>query len=167
MFAPVNSTQIKLEVGAKIKKLSNWSRSYHGHDFEQIQLGAAGEVLLYTYDLFHLEFRFFFAETFWQKFNTFSRSCKPIVKFNTFSILSIPRGNPVSYFGQNVWKYRLTNTVTVSFNAIMRQMTEISLQRKRPKCLSAISLFINTNGHNLTNGISCSFWVKVAHIVFE
>jgi len=29
------------------------------------------------------------------KFNTFSRSWKPILKFNTFSILSIPRGNPV------------------------------------------------------------------------
>jgi len=28
-------------------------------------------------------------------FNTFSRSWKPISKFNTFSILSIPRGNPV------------------------------------------------------------------------
>jgi len=28
-------------------------------------------------------------------FNTFSRSWKPLSKFNTFSILSIPRGNPV------------------------------------------------------------------------
>jgi len=30
-------------------------------------------------------------------FNTFSRSWKPILKFNTFSILSIPRGNPGEY----------------------------------------------------------------------
>ena len=34
------------------------------------------------------------------KFNTFSRSWKLILKFNTFSILSIPRGNPV----ENRWK---------------------------------------------------------------
>jgi len=29
-------------------------------------------------------------------FNTFSRSLKPISQFNIFSLLSIPRGNPVS-----------------------------------------------------------------------
>jgi len=30
-----------------------------------------------------------------------------------------------SHFGQNVRKYRLMNTVTVNFNATVRQMTEI------------------------------------------
>jgi len=30
-------------------------------------------------------------------FNTFSRSWKPIFKFNTFLILSIPRGDPVNF----------------------------------------------------------------------
>jgi len=40
--------------------LSNWLRSHHSHDLEQIQLQVAGEELLYTSDLFHLEFPYFF-----------------------------------------------------------------------------------------------------------
>jgi len=31
------------------------------------------------------------------KFNTFSRSWKPITQFKTFSILLMPRGNPVRW----------------------------------------------------------------------
>jgi len=36
----------------------------------------------------------------------------------------------LSHFSQNVWKYRLLNTVTASFNTNVRQMTEM-YQRKR------------------------------------
>ena len=39
-----------------------------------------------------------------------------------------------SHFSRNVWKYRLMNTVTVSFDITARQMTEMSLQ-KWLKCL--------------------------------
>ena len=54
---------------------------------------AFSELLLRFYRfLFHLEFPNFFNTEciFWPIFNTFSRSWKPILKFNT---LSIPRGN--------------------------------------------------------------------------
>jgi len=34
-----------------------------------------------------------------------------------------------SHFGQSVKKYRLMNTVTISFNTIVRQMTEMSQQK--------------------------------------
>ena len=48
----------------------------------------------------------------------------------------------LSHFGRNVWKCRLRNTVTVSFNTTVRQMTEIfqwpkCLSKKWSKCLSA------------------------------
>ena len=36
----------------------------------------------------------------------------------------------LSHFGQNVWKYRLQNTVMVSFNTTVRQMTKM-FQRKK------------------------------------
>jgi len=39
----------------------------------------------------------------------------------------------LSHFGQNVSKYRLKNTVMVSFNTTVRQMTEMF---QWPKCLS-------------------------------
>ena len=35
-----------------------------------------------------------------------------------------------SHFGQNVWKYRLMNTVTASFNKSVRQTSEMSSQKK-------------------------------------
>ena len=35
----------------------------------------------------------------------------------------------LSHFGQNICKYRLTNTVLVSFNTTVRQMTEMSQQK--------------------------------------
>jgi len=37
----------------------------------------------------------------------------------------------LSHFGQNVWKYRLINTVTASFNTTLRQMTEMSQRKKK------------------------------------
>ena len=58
---------------------------------------AYNKILLrYFWFLFHLEFPYFFNNyyTSLAKFNTFSRSWKWILKLNTFSILSIPRGNP-------------------------------------------------------------------------
>ena len=39
--------------------------------------------------------------------------------------------NKLSYFGQNVLKYRLMNTDTASFNATVRQTTEMSQRRKK------------------------------------
>jgi len=47
----------------------------------------------------------------------------------------------LSHFGQNVWKYRLKNTVMVSFDTTVRQMTEMfqcpkCLSKKWPKCFS-------------------------------
>ena len=35
----------------------------------------------------------------------------------------------LSHFGQNIWKYRLMNTVTASFNTTVRQMTEMPQQK--------------------------------------
>jgi len=45
------------------------------------------------------------------------------------------------HFDQNVWKYRLMNTCTASFDTTVRQMTEMSQwpkchSKKWPKCLS-------------------------------
>jgi len=44
--------------------------------------------------------------------------------------------NKLGHFGQNVWKYRLINTVMVSFDTTARQMTEIS-QEKTDRNVSA------------------------------
>jgi len=40
-------------------------------------------------------------------FNTFSRSLKPILKFNAFSLLPTPRGNPVVVFSSCFMHYHL------------------------------------------------------------
>ena len=37
----------------------------------------------------------------------------------------------LSHFGQNVWKYKITNTVTASFDTTVRQMTEMPHRKKR------------------------------------
>jgi len=52
----------------------------------------------------------------------------------------------LSHFGQNVWRYRLMNTVMVSFNTTVRQMTEMfqwpkCLNKIRRKCLSENNRF--------------------------
>jgi len=47
----------------------------------------------------------------------------------------------LNHFGQNVWKYRLKNTVVASFNTTVRQMTEMFLW---PKCLSEKKQFHRT-----------------------
>ena len=39
-----------------------------------------------------------------------------------------------SHFRQNVWKYRLINTVTVSFNKTVRQMTEMFQRKTKTVC---------------------------------
>ena len=36
----------------------------------------------------------------------------------------------LSQFGHNVWKYRLVNAITASFNTIIGQMTEMSQRKK-------------------------------------
>jgi len=56
--------------------------------------------------LFHLVFSYFLYIL--AKFNTFTRSWKPMLKFNTFSILSISRGNPAYYCVRRLdWKMTL------------------------------------------------------------
>ena len=60
-------------------------------------------------------------------------------KFPYSSIFFIDRNDfendrkKLNHFGPTVWKYRLMNTVTVSFNTTVRQMTEVFFW---PDCLS-------------------------------
>jgi len=66
-------------------------------------------------------------------------SCK-LFSFGHFSVIdwnvSEMIKKKLSHFGQNVWKYSLKNTAMVSFNATMRQMTEMFQWPKWPKCFS-------------------------------
>jgi len=45
------------------------------------------------------------------------------IQSQTKTFLKRPKKS--SHFGQNVWKYKLMSTDTVSFNITMRQMTEM------------------------------------------
>jgi len=49
------------------------------------------------------------------------------------NIFEVPK-KQLSQFGHNVWKSRLVNTVTASFNTVTGQMTEMS-QRKKSRML--------------------------------
>ena len=47
------------------------------------------------------------------KFNAFSRPCKLISQFNTFSILPIPRGSPAFWTNQNIFKHHVHQRMIV------------------------------------------------------
>jgi len=56
----------------------------------------------------------------------------------------------LSNFGQNVWKYRLTNTVTSNLDTTLRQMTEMS---QWPKGLSKNMTEMSQRKKQVTSGL--------------
>jgi len=66
-----------------------------------------------------------------------------ILFFRSFSIIDGKLfwndRNKLSQFGQKVWKYRLMNIFTASFNTIVRKMTEMSQQRALAMIIAACS----------------------------
>jgi len=66
---------------------------------------------------------------------------RPTCFFRSQTEIFLKWPKKLNHFGQNVWKYRLKITVMVSFNATVRQMTEMfqcrkHLGKKWPKCFS-------------------------------
>jgi len=59
-----------------------------------------------------------------------------------------------SHFGQSVKKYRLMNTVTISFNTIVRQMTEMS-QQKLSKMSQRKKTVVHSPCWSFTSNESC------------
>ena len=68
-------------------------------------------------------------------------SCFFSVIFRSETGMFLKWPKKLSHFGQNVWKYKLMNTLTARFNTAVRQMTEMFqwpkfLSQKWPKCSS-------------------------------
>ena len=107
--------QLTIWIWGQDKKLSNWLRSHHSHDLKQIQLEVAGEVLLYTADLFHLEFLYLFKpKGHFGQIQYFFKVLKTNFEFNTFLILSIPHGNPENSKSSSCGKPKETSVIECS-----------------------------------------------------
>jgi len=75
----------------------------------------------------------------------------------------------VSHFGQNVWKYGLKNTVTVSFYTTARQMTEMfrwpkCISKTWPKCFSEKKAVLKKLEKNYLQGSGILHWRKAWRI---
>ena len=115
----------------KLKKFNNIT-SLHFPNFLIMKLNFAHPITLHKYwsalpsiktaqmllisFSFRISILFQYLMYILAKFNTFSRSWKTILKFNTFSLLSILRGNPGNYW---TGSFSIGVSISSSFTGVM------------------------------------------------